>query len=74
MSYLGETKLMRNIRKRLEKYGYMDIEKASAAEHIIDDRNAIESIINDILDEDLTVNEAVKKAIDDEIYRMECTD
>ena len=73
MSYIGETKLMRAIRKRLERYGYRDIEVASAAEHIIDDRYAIEAIINDILEEDMTINEAVKKAVEAEVERLECT-
>lgn len=72
MSYIGETKLMREIRKRLEKYGYMDVEVACAAEHLIDNRCAIESIIADVLDEDMTVNEAVKKAVNAEVERMEC--
>lgn len=64
---------MRAIRKRLERYGYQDIEVSSAAEHIIDDRYAIEAIIADILDEDMTINEAVKKAVEQEVERMECT-
>lgn len=72
MSYIGETRLMRAIRKRLERYGYQDIEVSSAAEHIIDDRYAIEAIIADILDEDMTINEAVKKAVNAEVERMEC--
>lgn len=73
MSYIGETRLMRAIRKRLERYGYQDIEVSSAAEHIIDDRYAIEAIIADILDEDMTINEADKKAVEQEVERMECT-
>lgn len=72
MSYISETRLMRAIRKRLERYGYQDIEVSSAAEHIIDDRYAIEAIIADILDEDMTINEAVKKAVNAEVERMEC--
>lgn len=74
MSYLSETKLMRAIRKKLEGYGYGDFEKACAAEHIVDDRFAIEAIINDILDEDMTVSAAVKKAVNEEIERMECAE
>lgn len=72
MSYIGESKLMKAIRKRLERYGYGDMETACAAEHIIDDRYAIEAIIADVLDEDMTINEAVKKAVNAEVERMEC--
>lgn len=48
------------------------METACAAEHIIDDRYAIEAIIADVLDEDMTINEAVKKAVNAEVERMEC--
>lgn len=74
MSYLSETKLMRAIRKKLEEYGYRDFEQACAAEHIIDDKYAIEAIIADILDDEMSVCAAVKKAVNEEIERMECAE
>lgn len=73
MSFIGESKLLEKVRKALEKYGYRDDMKAIAAEHIIDNPKIINSIINEILDEEVPVSAAVKHAIEkeeDNIYSI----